>query len=515
MNITITRKRSVMLLTAGILALANSPLKAQQAEAKEQLVLEEVLVVARKREESMQDVSVSVSAVTDTALTDAHIRDSAELTKLVPSLTVGSNAGGGAGSFVIRGVGTLVFSDGAEPSVSTMIDGVVLGRSSQSFMRLVDIQRVEVLRGPQGTLFGKNSTGGVVHFLTKNPSDEFEGQVSGTIVEEDEYRVGGSVSGPLTDTLGARLTYGGIRDRGFIKNVYDGEYYNGGDSDTVRLKLRWQPTYDLDVKWSSDLSSEDDGTKQRTTRSVVDPLVVETLLPVIASEENYKVNLDGDVFWEQDNSGHALTVDWDVGDYTITSITAYRENERKSMNDLDGLPVNPVIFTQAAKKEQSQFSQELRLMSPGDTRLRYVAGVFAFLQTQDSLLARTFENGWNDATSTTDNTNYAAFGELTYDISDTVRAILGGRYTYDKVEFDFERTGNVFTPIAPFSEGESDTNFSPKIALGWDVHYDAMVYASYAEGYKGQAFNVTFGSTSADPVPPETSESFEIGLKST
>jgi iron complex outermembrane receptor protein len=496
------------------MAVAVLPAYAQQPAA-EKLVLEEVLVSARKREESLQDVSVAVSAVAGSAIDDAHIRDSAELSKLVPSLTVGSTSSGGTGSFVIRGVGTLVFSDGAEPSVSTMIDGVVLGRASQSFMQLVDIERVEVLRGPQGTLFGKNSTGGVVHFLTRNPSDEFEAEVSATAVDYDEYRFGGSISGPITETFGARLTYGGVRDDGYIKNVYDGSYYNGGDTDTARLKLRWQPTFNLDLKWSSDFNSEQDGTNQRTARIVIDPVVAATLLPVVASEDNYEVNLDGEIFLDQDSSGHALTVDWDIGDYSITSITAYRENSRESMNDNDGLPTNPVSFTQRSDNEQEQFSQELRVTSPGDGRLRYVAGLFAFLQTQDSELARTFATGGNVASSSTDNTNYAAFGELTYDINEALRVIVGGRYTYDEIEYDFVRTGNVFPPIAAFSEKADDDDFSGKLVLEWDASEDVMVYGSYAEGYKGQAFNVTFGSSSGDPVPPETSQAWEIGAKST
>jgi len=507
-------KLKMGLMAAAVIAVNTAPVVAQERDTS--LVLEEVLVIARKREESLQDVSVAVSAVTDTALADAHIRDSADLSKLVPSLTVGSGQAGGTGSFVIRGIGTLVFSNGAEPSVSTMIDGVVLGRSKHSFMQLVDIQRVEVLRGPQGTLFGKNSTGGVVHFITKNPADEFEAQVTGTAVERGEYRFGGSVSGPLSETVGARFTYGGVRDDGYIKNVYDGKYYNGGDTDTARFKLRWQPNYDLDVKWSSDYSKTDDGNSQRTTRSVEQDWVAEALLPVVASKENYKVNLEGDIFKEDESSGHSLTVDWDIGDYTLTSITAYRENSEESMNDQDGLPINPVQFTQRADNEQTQWSQELRITSPGDARIRYVGGLFAFLQTQDSILDRTFPTGWNTSDSSTDNTNYAAFGELTFDISDTVRAIIGGRYTYDEVEFDFERSGNVFSEIEPFTNGDDDTDFSGKLALEWDFHDAAMAYASYAEGYKGQAFNVTFGSSpDQEPVAPELSETFELGIKST
>jgi iron complex outermembrane receptor protein len=497
------------LMAAVIMAVNGGPVYAQ--ESAPTLMLEEVLVIARKREESLQDVSVAVSAVTDTALNDAHIRNSADLTKLVPSLTLAGNGG----SFVIRGIGTQAFSAGVEPSVSTLIDGVVLGRAGHGFMQLVDIQRVEVLRGPQGTLFGKNSSGGVVHFITKNPSDEFEADISATAIERGEYRLGGTISTPLTDTLGVRFTYGGIRDDGYIKNVYDGETYNGGDSDTFRFKARWLPTDTLELKWSSDLSSEDDTNQLGTLRSVPNTNIAAEILPVVASEENYRVNLDGDTFREVDRFGHSLEINWDIGDYTVTSISAYRDNETFSSSDVDGRPTNPSGFKQVIGDQQDQFTQELRLTSPGDEPVRYVAGFYLFLQTLDKQNTRDVVGTVNTADYSVDTTNYAAFGELTYDFTDSVRGILGGRYTYDKLEYDFKRDGVIPPPVAPFSDSDDDSDFSGKVVLEWDVMEDAMTYVSYAEGYKGQAYNVTFGTTPPlDPVAPELSETFEIGFKS-
>ncbi|MEH6584195.1 MAG: TonB-dependent receptor [Halioglobus sp.] len=497
------------LITAAVMAVNGIPAHAQDGAPS--LQLEEVLVTARKREESLQDVSVAVSAVTDTALNDAHIRNSADLTKLVPSLTLA----GGGGSFVIRGIGTQAFSAGVEASVSTLIDGVVLGRAGHGFMQLVDIQRVEVLRGPQGTLFGKNSSGGVVHFITKNPSDEFEADISATAIEHGEYRLGGTISTPVTDTFGVRFTYGGIRDDGYIKNVYDGETYNGGDSDTFRFKARWLPTDSLELKWSSDLASEDDSNQISTLRSTPDPDIAAEVLPVVASEENYKVNLDGEIFREVDRFGHSLEINWDIGDYTVTSISAYRDNETLASGDVDARPTNPSGFDQVESDQQDQFTQELRLTSPGDASLRYVAGLYLFLQTLDKQVTREVVGTVTTSDYSVDTTNYAAFGELTYDFTDSIRGILGGRYTYDELEYDFQRDGFIPAPVAPFSDGDDDSDFSGKVVLEWDVMDDAMTYASYAEGYKGQAYNVTFGTIPPlDPVDPELSETFEIGFKS-
>lgn len=499
-------------LKVAVLSALSATTQVQAQAESEALVLEEVLVTARKRQESLQDVSVAVSAVSNAALADAHIRNSTELTKLVPSLTLGL---GNGESFVIRGVGTQAFSAGVEPSVSSMIDGVVLGRSSQSFMQLVDIARVEVLRGPQGTLFGKNSSAGVVHFITQDPGTEFESEVTGTAIERGEYRIGATVSGPITDSLGARLTYGGVRDDGYLTNVYDGKKYGGGDTDTVRLKFLWALTQDLEFKWTSDYAREKDAASVRPLRIVNDPDIAQEMLPVVASEENYRVNLDGEIYKDVDTYGHSLEVNWDVGDYTLTSITAYREFEQDSSADNDGRPTNPVNFTQVNNQGSDQFTQELRLSSPVSGSLYYVAGLYAYLQTAEQTLTRGIFGIPTSADLSVDTTNYAAFGELTYEFTDVIRGLVGARYTYDKLEYEHMRVGTFPPTSAPFSDGTDDTDFSGKLSLEWDASDEAMAYVTYAEGYKGQAYNVAYGTTPPlEPVAPELSTSYELGLKS-
>jgi len=506
-----SKKVSSGLLAASLLALSHAPVYANE---EAMLALEEVMVTARKREESMQDVSVAVSAVTAAAISDAHIRNSADITKLVPSLTVSGS--GNSQSFAIRGIGTQAFSAGVEPSVATMIDGVVLGRSQQSFMQLVDIERVEVLRGPQGSLFGKNSSAGVVHFITKGTSDEFEAEISTTVIEEGEYRASGSISGPITDNLGYRLTYGGIRDDGFIENVYDGKTYGGGDSDTLRGKLLWTPTIDLEVQWISDMSSSDDGNNLQTQRIVNEQAVADALGSVTASDENYQVNLDGDIAQSVEAEGHSLEVNWDLGDYTLTSISAYREYEKSSQSDVDGRPDNPADFDQWASDKQTQLSQEIRIASPAGESIHYVAGLYGFQQSNDRQFTREVVGTTGVADFTVDTTNYAAFGEVTFELADNLRAIAGGRYTYDKLEYEFVRNSTFPASVGPVSDSTDDTDFSLKGVLEWDVDEQSMAYFSYAEGYKGQAFNVTYGtSPPLDPVKAELSNTYEIGFKST
>ncbi|MEP5568443.1 MAG: TonB-dependent receptor plug domain-containing protein, partial [Halioglobus sp.] len=203
-------------LTGSTFALLMGQIMSVSAQ-ESSLALEEVIVTATKREQNLQDVSVAVTALSEDILREAQIVSSEDLTQLVPSLNLQKGSNVRQTSFNIRGIGTQSFSTAVEPSVSTMLDGVVMGRSGQAFLRLLDIERVEVLRGPQGTLFGKNSTGGVVHLITKDPSEEFSGELMGSVVSGDEYRAGATVSGPLTDTLGFRLTASGSDVDGYTK----------------------------------------------------------------------------------------------------------------------------------------------------------------------------------------------------------------------------------------------------------------------------------------------------------
>lgn len=346
------------------------------------MALEEVIVTARKREQSLQDVSVAVTALSEADLRANQIRNSSDLTAMVPSLNYQKGSNPRQSSFSIRGIGTQSYSIGVEPSVSSMVDGVVMGRSLQAFVQLMDVERIEVLRGPQGTLFGKNSTAGVVHIVTQNPSEEFEAEVQGAFEEGEEYRGGFNVSGPITDNLAFRLAGSYTDTDGWIENVNNGDEYNGGNEYTVRGKLRWTPSDVLEFKWSSDYSDLDCDCSQATIRSM-DPWdgnddqvdnILEEIYPVIPGEENTKVNVNFSPSNEGDNWGHSLEANWDIGEFTLTSITAYRESSMDASTDDDGRPTNPIGFDQYGHTEQDQWTQELRITSPAADRLNYVVG---------------------------------------------------------------------------------------------------------------------------------------------
>ncbi len=500
------------------------------------LVLEEIIVTATKREQSLQDVSVAVTALSDADIRGAHINSSEDLTFMVPSLNLQKGSNPRQSSFNIRGIGTQSFSTAVEPSVSTMLDGVVMGRSGQAFMQLLDIQRVEVLRGPQGTLFGKNATGGVIHIITENPSEEHSGELMGAVLNDDEYRAGFTVSGPLNDQLAYRLSASGSSVDGFTKNHYDGKYYNGSEDWNVRAKLRWTPSDTLELKWASDYSDQDCDCTAAPLRSL-EPYggnedtvqaILDRIAPTTPGKENTEVTINREPGTQSSQWGHALEVNWDIGDFTLTSITARRAFENDAVDgDLDGQPIDIMGFDQFGATEQDQFTQELRITSPAAGNFTYVAGLFYFDQEVNRRFERRFEfvpgmPGEGVSTFQVDTRNWAVFGEATWAFNDAWRLIVGARYTEDELDYVFERTRDGLTiglpePVAPAKNGTDEDDLSGKVALQWDFNDEGMAYLSYTQGYKGPAYDITFGTIPEDVhrIEPEISDSWELGLKTT
>ena len=497
--------------------------------------LEEVLVTATKRESSLQDVSVAVTALSAQDIENAQITSSEQLTFLVPSLNLQKGFNPRQTSFSIRGIGTQSFSSAVEPSVSTMVDGVVMGRSGQAFMQLLDVERVEVLRGPQGTLFGKNSTAGVVHVITRDPTDTAEGEIMTGVLNGGEYRAGGTVSGPINDELGFRLSANGKWQENFTRNFYDNSDLNGNDEWSARGKLRWLPTETLELKWTSDYSDRSCDCTAAPVRSLEpyggNEAEVESILallaPAVPSDKNKDVNINKQPSSDGKSWGHSLEANLGIGEYTVTSITAYREFEVNGFQDVDSQPIDAFGFDQFGGSDQNQFTQELRLLSPVDNELSFVAGVFYFDQEVSRKFRRQFEispgnPGEAVADFKVDTENWAAFGEATWAINDELMLILGARYTQDDLSFHFERTQSGFgiglpAAIARTPGDTDEDDLSGKIALQWDFSDVGMTYASYTQGYKGPAFDVAFGTDpqNLERVEPETSDAWELGLKST
>ncbi len=538
----ITSISAVAFITASALPAAaqTGPNDADQAE---------IIVTAQKREQSLQDVPVSVNVLSGEALETNRISSIEELQVLTPSLSFTNSANSRGQGLSVRGIGTLNFSDGVEPSVSTVIDGVVIGRQAQSVFDLIDIERVEVLRGPQGTLFGKNASAGVISIVTQRPSlndAELAGSVS--YAELDEVKVRASASAPIiADTLAARLTGYYIKRNGPIRNLFNGKDVNDQDQWGLRGKLLYAPSDNFDILIIGDYAEIDRAcciwtarTANPTTRyfGASGPLRSSLLTAITAGPTNRQVRFDAPTFLRQKSWGLSAEASWQLGDNTVTSITAYRKFNLFDNNDADTAPVD-VLNLNNADQDQRQFTQELRIASPTGKTLEYVVGMFYFDQkvATSTQVAGTFGavlpagrvlGSQIDRAVTTKNA--AAFGELTLNASEALRFVAGARLTSEVLRARFLRFNlpgalgaapNAGAPLNVPALKADDTAWSYRLAAQYDVNDDVMVYASHSRGYKGVALNMLNNLSAAlvasreAVLRPEISKNYELGLRST
>ena len=542
--------RSWLLAGAGCAALTAfaAPAAAQTAPAADNPpVVGEVVVTAQRREENLQDVPVAVTVVGAEQLADRQVFSTESLVQVVPSLTLQKGSTNVNSSLNVRGVGTVTFASGAEPAVSTVLDGVVLARPGQSIVDLFDVERIEVLRGPQGTLFGKNASAGVVSIVTRRPSQSPRARAELGWFEGDEHRVQLGVSGPLSDAVRGTLSVVSAEYDGNARNVFNGEMVNGFERVGARGKLEFEPDdrtlFTVIADWQH---SVDDCCGEPLnitadnifTRTVLRP----SLSPVNPEFGNRNVDLDYGPVTKDINWGLSAQADVELdGGFTLTSITAYRDWRNTEYRDGDYRSDAPAfVFGAGALANETgvrdlgvldfhQISQEVRLASPTGGFAEYVVGAFYFTTEQQNFFNRTatrctastlapvtltfvatsqaatpcrqgastfavVANG--SAFWTTEFENYAVFGQTTLNFTERLRAILGARYSHDEVAYDFDRFA---TPAGPGVQPgisrrgvTTDEGVSGRIGLQYDFTDDINGYVNYARGYKGPAFNVFF-----------------------
>lgn len=511
----------------------------------------EIIVTAQKRAERLLDVPLAVTAVTGDALSDRQITDTNSLVQAVPSLSFQQGANPTNTSFRIRGIGTSLFGQGTESSVSTVVDGVVAVRQAQGFSDLADIERVEVLRGPQGTLFGKNASAGVISVTTARPSRDFTARGELTIAEHDEYRVRGTVSGPLSPTLRARVT-GYFNDvKGVTRNIGTNRWVNGSQSWGVRGKLEWDATESLNLLLSAEYRQTDSDCCASTLIRVDNPTLRSLIGAVVPSRENRAINEDTDTYANTRAQTYSLQADWDLGPATVTSITAFQKYDLDVNQPIDRInaPVPIFVGASAAYAWWNQnhgvaniqgLSQELRVANNGSSAFNYVAGVFYMhshiLRPFDRRRARctagtigqpcataniVYQSSASEIQLSQD--SIAAFGQFDYNVVGGLKVIGGVRVQYEK---GFNRgfriapivTGDVIFPANPPVSGSfraDDTAVTGKAGLQYEFSRNAQIYATYTRGYKGLGYEMEISADLANQkaLEPERVNAYEVGFK--
>lgn len=491
-----------------------------------------VTVTATKRAEDVQDVPVSVTAITAETIEKLGVVETGDITRIAPSLTVTQSNNKTNSAFSVRGIGTNLFGIGIEQSVAMIVDDVAMVQQGQSIANLVDIERIEVLRGPQSTLFGKAASAGVINVTTKGPSDTFEGLIDAQITDDDYYRVLGSVSGPITDSASFRLTGFYSDHEGWIDNLTEGQPDLGAEESMgIRGKLFLSLSDSADLEVTAYKTEEESQCCGRVIGEF-DPsglLFGQIPFPLLTmgitgNAENRSVRVDSPPDSTNDSQGISAKLSVDLGGFEFVSISAYDEwfytnTEDVDFGDLDllGLLTMGALsggFFSDSVRDNTFYSQEFRLVSPSYENFDYLLGLYYANTEIDRSFFRNVPIAPSNFTAKATNENYSAFGQANFQVTDQTEVSVGLRYLSEEIGGEYQELAAPNVPLALGSDSE-DTVMG-KISVQHDLSEDVMVFASYARGHKGQAFDITSGTTQADfanPVGAETSDAFEIGLK--
>lgn len=540
---TLPYRAALALLPATLcLSFAPAPVRAQEPAAK---ALEEIVVTARKREERLQDVPLAVSAMSQDALAKAGAVNVLDLAQSVPGLFYRAFDAGHPNLF-IRGVGTRSYDAGAESSVGTFIDGVYIARFGAQVQDLADVERVEVLRGPQGALFGRNTIGGALNVVTHKPDADLLARGSVTYGAAhfggNEFDVSGLVSGPLVaDKVFGQLSYSRSDAAGPTKIEGTGRLVNGGGTQTVRGRLVVNPADAWEVDLIADYYESIGNTfiwkanNVGGTRTGI--LLKNPFVPVAPiNPDSYVTAITpglGDT--SRSGSGLSATVTYAGERVDVTSITAYRQGQTKQDNDTDATANE--ILRQPATEDSDQFSEELRFASTaggpltlGD-RVNWLGGLYYFQESID----RKDQLIWGKDSAVIfithvptetvsyfakiDTKSWAAFAHAGIELSDRWKLDLDLRYSEDRKTANLAGTEDHPGLIVVPYDVKLDPKFSstdPTVTVSFKASPDAMLFASYARGFKSGAFQFLAPSALVAETfaTPETVDSYQVGLRS-
>ncbi|MBU1513322.1 MAG: TonB-dependent receptor [Alphaproteobacteria bacterium] len=528
--------------------------------------VEAVIVTARRRAEQAQDVPIALSVLSAETLDKTGTYNLAQVVQLAPSLYIGSFNPRNT-TVNIRGLGNNLglANDGLEAGVGLYIDQVYFSRPAASTFDLSDVERVEVLRGPQGTLFGKNTTAGAINVSTRLPTFTPEGRFEVSYGEYGFLQGKASIAGPITDTVAFRLSASSTQRNGLVKNVVSGRNYNNLDNTAIRGQLLFKPSDKLQVRFVADWNRQETdccvlvyagyGPTQKPA-ALQYPALIAGLNYTNPSQNPFDrlTDINDEAHANQTLGGVSAIVDYDLGFATLTSVTAWRYWDWDPANDADFSRLSILDKSQNAD-QQDQYSQEFRLASNGEGPISWIAGVYAFRQTIDAqglaqygansaywLLGPTqpaaLLNGYQARSGASSSTNsYAAFGQLTWKVGERLSITPGLRYTYEEKDAAYIQvvSGGLANPTAAqqalkfavarpqaYEAHNNDGKLSGQVNVAWQQTRDLLIYGNYARGYKSGGLNLSGLplDTAGNPVlaraviAPEKTDAWEAGFKS-
>jgi iron complex outermembrane receptor protein len=524
------------------------------AQAAEPNTLEELVVTAQKRSENVQDVPIAITALSPQALKDQHVTNILDLNNLSPSLQIKTDDNAANPKIFIRGVGLNDFNPNTATPVAIYTDGVYIGSPLAQMGQFFDLDRIEVLRGPQGTLYGRNTTGGAINVISKKPTQDFTADASAEYGRFNSLNLEGAVGGPIIkDVLAFRLAALYVKDDGHTLNRLTGDHGNDADRWTTRLSLLYTPTSSFQVLAQARYGLSMGGSILAYNRSILPQTAAATgpdgfcapafytsgqCADVLGYANTSTNKYQGDYLFEGHDKvrtyGGSVTATWDLGKLSLVSVTGYDGAWRGDLEDTNAGPDNLITAWYLAK--QSVVSEELRAQSNGEGPLKWVGGLYLAhddLKTDSYYdILRAARNptpanpsgadlansigvfGW-PYKQTTD--SWAVFGQGDYSLTDRLTLTLGLRYSQDRKDFHYVSNAE-FGAVTFFAIDKAKTfgSISGKLGAEYKVSPDLNLYASYNRGYKSGGF---FGGQSVEPANftpyrDEKVDAFEAGAKS-
>lgn len=486
--------------------------------------IEEIVVTARKREENIQDVGLSVSALSQEEIENTYARDLRDLVYVSPNLVLDDTAQGpgGVASAFIRGIGVSEVEKNFDPAVGVVVDGIFLGTMTGGITRAIDLESVEVLRGPQGTLFGRNTIGGVINLRRSQPTGELGGKVRASVANYNTTRIDGLLNFGLSEMVAVKLT-GTYDDQGdgYYKNVNTGRDDGQIEYQSYGANILVTPTDTIEIEYTTQIERTDQDTPVLLNVGQPGQLFCDAFgfcspdLKTPVSGDRLKTTQFGvgpnDATFDADT--HIVEVRWDLTDaLSLDYVFGSWQTEETVLTDFDA--VRPVLFHTSRPADYEQTTHELRLTWDGDSRVRGTAGLYAWDSEYEiglrSFIGFVIPNVVLDLpqTSSQESQSWAAFVEGDVDLTDSLTLTLGGRYTEDEKN---TRQRGIVTADADDQWNE----FTPKLGLKYTINDNAMIYFTYAAGYRSGGFNGRVDSVenATTPYDQEKVDNYEAGFK--
>ncbi len=511
--------------------------KVLAAEAADQpYAIEEIVVTARKRSEPLQKVPISVAAFTAADINARSVNTLTDIAQFTPNLDMGNQGQNGKSATLmyIRGIGQTDVNITNDPGVGVYVDGVYLGRMQGLDFEMMDIQRIEVLRGPQGTLFGKNTIGGAINVITEMPNFDSGGKIKLTTGSFNRIDALASLNIPVVqDKLAVKLTLSTDNQDGYGHSLASGQQFGNTKSDSGRGTILFKPTENLEIISTTDV------TRIREDADPFKVLAINTQAPLVGllnslinppydnrwlTNGYYSNYSTGPDFNNADIWGTSLSINWNAGPVYVKSITSYRKNNTSIGVDFDGSPIDMV--SQITSIDSHQFTQEFQIGGTSfNNHLKWVSGIYYFsekaTESETDVIYAPLRAIGVDASFVYDtgisNKAYAAYGQGTYSLTDKLNFTAGLRSTYETKDGDVFHYGQYSgLTLLPFlTNSDHWSSFSPRIGLDYKWTPDVMTYVSAAQGFKSGGFNGLATSTDAfTSYKPETVWTFEAGLRS-